>query len=139
MDHTILLLFKLTPRPPPPNARSAEASARSSLLAQILTPSAGDRLSRIRMVKESRATDVENRLIMLARSGQLRGRVDEEQLKGLLEAMSKQEQQQLGQGQLGGGGDVGGGGGGGYRVVRRAKDWDDEEGEEELDRVLGRG
>lgn len=42
------------------------------------------------MVKASRAEDVENRLIMLARSGQLRGRVTEEQLKDILDAISKQ-------------------------------------------------
>ena len=48
---------------------------------QILTPEAADRPGRIRLVKESRATDVENRLIMLARTGQLRAKVTEEQLK----------------------------------------------------------
>lgn len=46
------------------------------------------------MVKESRATDMENRLIMLARSGQLRQKVTEEQLKDLLGAVSEQEEKQ---------------------------------------------
>ena len=41
------------------------------------------------MVKESRATDVENRLIMLAKSGQLRAKVTENQLKELLEAVAE--------------------------------------------------
>jgi programmed cell death protein 5 len=40
-------------------------------------------------VKESRAADIENRLIMLARSGQLRGKVTEEQLKELLNAVAE--------------------------------------------------
>ncbi|AEO65158.1 uncharacterized protein THITE_37681, partial [Thermothielavioides terrestris NRRL 8126] len=64
------------------------AEARRSLLEQILEPEAADRLGRIRMVKEQRATDVENRLIMLARTGQLRQKVTEEQLKELLSAVA---------------------------------------------------
>ncbi|KAI9879908.1 MAG: hypothetical protein M1830_006575 [Pleopsidium flavum] len=67
--------------------KQQEASARTSLLSQILLPEAADRLGRIRLVKESRATDVENRLIMLAKSGQLREKVTEEQLKELLGAV----------------------------------------------------
>ncbi|KAF2089990.1 DNA-binding TFAR19-related protein, partial [Saccharata proteae CBS 121410] len=72
--------------------RSREADARQSILSQILLPDAADRLGRIRLVKESRATDIENRLIMLARSGQLRQKVTEEQLKDLLGAVSEQEE-----------------------------------------------
>jgi DNA-binding TFAR19-related protein (PDSD5 family) len=60
-------------------------------LNQILEPEAADRLGRIRLVKESRAQDVENRLIMLARSGQLRSKVTETQLKELLGAVSEKE------------------------------------------------
>ena len=40
------------------------------------------------MVKESRATDVENRLIMLAQTGQLRAKVTEEQLIDLLNKLA---------------------------------------------------
>lgn len=65
---------------------------RQSILGQILTPEAADRLGRIRLVKESRATDVENRLIMLARSGQLRAKIDEPQLKDMLGQLSEHEQ-----------------------------------------------
>lgn len=46
------------------------------------------------MVKEQRATDVENRLIMLARSGQLRQKVNEAQLKDMLSAVAEQTQEQ---------------------------------------------
>lgn len=46
------------------------------------------------MVKESRANDIENRLIMLARSGQLRQKVTEAQLKDILGAVSEQEEKQ---------------------------------------------
>ena len=64
---------------------------RASLLSQILTPEAADRLGRIRLVKESRATNVENRLITLARTGQLPGKVSEDQLKQLLGAVAEHE------------------------------------------------
>ncbi|KAK5198355.1 hypothetical protein LTR92_002600 [Exophiala xenobiotica] len=73
--------------------RKQETEARSSILTQILEPEAADRLGRIRMVKESRATDVENRLIMLARSGQLRAKVTEDQLKDMLASLSEHEKQ----------------------------------------------
>ncbi|KAF2741533.1 hypothetical protein EJ04DRAFT_5980 [Polyplosphaeria fusca] len=74
--------------------RQREADQRSSILGQILTPEAADRLGRIRLVKESRATDIENRLISLARSGQLRAKVTEEQLKELLGAVAEQQEKE---------------------------------------------
>ena len=91
------------------------ADARNSILSQILTPEAADRIGRIRLVKESRATDVENRLIMLARSGQLRQKVNEEQLKELLGAVAENQERE------------GGGGGGRIVVQRRKGDWDDDD------------
>lgn len=45
------------------------------------------------MVNAPRAEDVESRLIMLARSGQLRGRVSETQLKDILSALNEQQQE----------------------------------------------
>ena len=54
-----------------------------------------DRLGRIRLVKAARAEDVENRLITLARSGQLRQKITEDQLKDMLGQLS--EQQETGQ------------------------------------------
>ena len=65
-------------------------------------------------MKESRALDVENRLIMLARSGQLRSKVTEEQLKELLGAMAENEGK-------------GGSGGGGRIVINRRTDFDDDD------------
>jgi programmed cell death protein 5 len=44
-------------------------------------------------VKESRAQDVENRLITLARSGQLRSKVTEDQLKELLNAVAETKEE----------------------------------------------
>ncbi|KAI9755718.1 MAG: hypothetical protein M1815_004713 [Lichina confinis] len=75
------------------NSRDS-AEARQSILNQILLPDAADRLGRIRLVKETRATDVENRLIMLARTGQLRQKVTEEQLKELLNALADRKEEE---------------------------------------------
>ncbi|OJD16888.1 hypothetical protein AJ78_02986 [Emergomyces pasteurianus Ep9510] len=74
--------------------RSKRADARQAILSQILLPEAADRLGRIRMVKEDRATDIENRLIMLARTGQLRAKVTEEQLKELLNAIAENKEEE---------------------------------------------
>ncbi|KAL8387321.1 hypothetical protein RB595_009991 [Gaeumannomyces hyphopodioides] len=94
--------------------RQQEADARNGVLNQILHPEAMDRLGRIRLVKESRATEVENRLIMMAQSGQLRQKVTEDQLKELLNAVSdKQEEEKI--------------------VVSRRKGWADEDDDDLLD------
>ena len=84
------------------------AEARKSVLNQILEPEAADRLGRIRLVKEQRATDVENRLIMLAQSGQLRQKVSEVQLKELLNAMADNKEEEK-------------------IVVSRRKGWEDDD------------
>lgn len=42
-------------------------------------------------MKESRAVDIENRLIMLAQTGQLRQKVSEDQLKQLLNAVAENQ------------------------------------------------
>ncbi|KAK0303382.1 hypothetical protein LTR01_008110 [Friedmanniomyces endolithicus] len=73
--------------------KTRETEMRASILAQVLEPASADRLGRIRLVKASRAEDVENRLIALARSGQLRGPVSETQLKDILNALSEQQQE----------------------------------------------
>ena len=110
LRHNLSSHHKTTPLPPPAPrepfsgrtinyspkhpANSPQADQRTTLLSQILTPPAADRLGRIRLVKESRATDIENRLITLARSGQLRGKVTEEQLKELLGAVAEQQEKE---------------------------------------------
>nr|XP_036580826.1 uncharacterized protein CTRU02_09218 [Colletotrichum truncatum]KAF6788898.1 hypothetical protein CTRU02_09218 [Colletotrichum truncatum] len=85
-----------------------EAEARQQILNQILHPEAADRLGRIRLVKEQRAQDVENRLIMLAQSGQLRSKVTEAQLKELLAAVAENKEEEK-------------------IVVSRRKGWDDDD------------
>lgn len=66
------------------------------------------------MVKESRATDIENRLIMLAQTGQLRQKVTEEQLKELLNAVAESDTKEK-------------------IVVNRRKGWADEDDDDLLD------
>lgn len=46
------------------------------------------------MVKEARATDIENRLIMLARTGQLGAKVTDDQLKELLNALAEHKEEE---------------------------------------------
>jgi len=89
-----------------------EADARASIISQILLPEAADRLNRIKLVKQSRATAVEERLIMLARSGQLQSKVTEDQLKELLAAMTQNEET---------------GRKAGYVINRRKGTWDDDD------------
>ncbi|KAK4239343.1 PDCD5-related protein, partial [Achaetomium macrosporum] len=88
--------------------RQPTAEARKSILNQILEPEAADRLGRIRLVKEQRATDIENRLIMLAQTGQLRQKVTEEQLKELLNAVADNKEEEK-------------------IVVSRRKGWEDDD------------
>lgn len=88
--------------------RQQQDDARQSILNQILHPEAADRLGRIRLVKEERATEIENRLITLAQSGQLRQKVTEEQLKELLSAVAENKEEEK-------------------IVVSRRKVWDDDE------------
>ncbi|ODQ50514.1 DNA-binding TFAR19-related protein [Saitoella complicata NRRL Y-17804] len=71
--------------------RQAEEDARGTILAQILAPAARERLRRIELVRADRARGVENMLIQMARTGQIRQKVSEEELIGLLEEISGQE------------------------------------------------
>ena len=91
-QHRILLSFE-SAQANATTRRQQESEARATILSQILEPAAADRLGRIRMVKESRATDVENRLIMLARSGQLRQKVTEDQLKDMLASLTEHQKE----------------------------------------------
>ncbi|KOS21901.1 Uncharacterized protein ESCO_001632 [Escovopsis weberi] len=84
--------------------------ARQKILMQILHPEAADRLARIRLVKEQRAATIENRLIALAQSGQLRAKVTEDQLKELLAAVADKEDREKEK-----------------IVVSRRKGWDDDD------------
>ncbi|CDO51495.1 similar to Saccharomyces cerevisiae YMR074C Protein with homology to human PDCD5, which is involved in programmed cell death [Geotrichum candidum] len=68
-----------------------EEDMRASMLAQVLSPEARERLSRIRIVRAERARSVEDLLIRLVRSGQIQKKVSEQELISLLEQLSQQE------------------------------------------------
>lgn len=65
--------------------QEAEAQMRRDVLATVLEPDARARLARIALVAPARAQHVETVLLRMAQTGQLRGRVSEAQLIGLLE------------------------------------------------------
>ncbi|ORZ09599.1 PDCD5-related protein [Absidia repens] len=64
---------------------------RRTMLYQILDNSARERLSRIQMVKPDKARAVEDLLIRMAQSNQLRNKVSEPQLIDLLGQINQQE------------------------------------------------
>ncbi|KAL2918467.1 hypothetical protein HK105_201868 [Polyrhizophydium stewartii] len=66
---------------------------RRNMLFQILDNSARERLARIKIVKSDKARAVEDMLLRMAQSGQLRGKVNESQLIEFLEQISEQSQQ----------------------------------------------
>jgi len=65
--------------------RQKEDQMRRDLLATVLDSSARERLSRIALVNPSLSGQMEGILLRMAQSGQLRSRVTEAQLVGLLE------------------------------------------------------
>ena len=89
------------------------------MLSNILLPEAAERLGRIRLVKLSRATDVEDRLILLAKSDQWRSKVTEEQLKDLLGAMAESARERESSGIV---------------VSRRKGGWVDDDDDDDLER-----
>ncbi|CAO3615981.1 unnamed protein product [Cunninghamella blakesleeana] len=64
---------------------------RRTMLFQILDNSARERLARIQMVKAEKARAVEDLLIRMAQTNQLRNKVTEAQLIDLLEKINQQE------------------------------------------------
>lgn len=65
---------------------------RRLLLKQILLPAAAEKLANVKLVKPERAAQVETYVINAAQSGQLPGKVTEEQLQDLLRQVSEQNQ-----------------------------------------------
>lgn len=58
---------------------------KQSMLVQILSQEAKERLNRIKLVKPERAAAIESKLIGMARGGRLPGKITEAQLIDLLE------------------------------------------------------
>ncbi|KAI0928007.1 hypothetical protein AcW1_005390 [Taiwanofungus camphoratus] len=65
--------------------RAAEEQMRRDLLATVLDSAARERLARIALVSPQRSQQIETILLRMAQTGQLRGRVSEDQLIELLE------------------------------------------------------
>jgi len=72
---------------------SEAQSKKEALLRQILTPEARQRLTNVKMVKPQFADQIEAQLIQLAASGRLKGRVDDDQLKTLLQQIQGRERE----------------------------------------------
>jgi programmed cell death protein 5 len=64
-----------------------EAAKREALLRTILTPEARERLANVRLVRPELAKAVEDNIIALVQSGQLRPPVDDSVVKKILEAI----------------------------------------------------
>ncbi|GAA5916044.1 Sdd2p [Sporobolomyces salmoneus] len=82
---------------------AAEEEQRRTIMRQILSNEARERLSRIGLVKPERARSIEQLLMRMAQSGQLRGRVSEEQLIDVLDQVEAMEKGQSGAGGAGSG------------------------------------
>ncbi|POY72688.1 hypothetical protein BMF94_4517 [Rhodotorula taiwanensis] len=78
--------------------QAAEDERRRTMMSQILSPEARERLSRIALVKPDRARAIEQLLARMAGSGQLRGRVSEDQLIDVLDQVEAMEKGQGGGG-----------------------------------------
>ena len=68
-------------------------SQRQSVLRQILTPEARDRLANIKLANPQLAESVEVQLIQLAQSGRLRGVIDDAMLKNILAQIVPQKRE----------------------------------------------
>lgn len=70
--------------------KEREAEMRNNILSAVLTQEARARLATLGAAKPERAQMVENIIIQNTRMGAIRGKVDEEALKGLLEKVNDQ-------------------------------------------------
>ena len=66
---------------------------KQSVLRQILTPEARDRLANIRLANPQTADSVEMQLIQLAQSGRLRGVIDDTMLRNILAQITPQKRE----------------------------------------------
>jgi len=58
---------------------------KQMILRSILTPKAKERLTNIKLARPKICEEIENQLIMLAQSGRLNQKIDDEQLRQLLQ------------------------------------------------------
>ncbi|SNX85706.1 related to Programmed cell death protein 5 [Melanopsichium pennsylvanicum] len=67
---------------------------KRQMLSRILDAEARERLSRIGLVKPAKARQITDLLIRMAQSGQIRGRITEDQLIGLLDQVDQANAEQ---------------------------------------------
>ncbi|MBN2127679.1 MAG: hypothetical protein JW703_04830 [Candidatus Diapherotrites archaeon] len=67
-------------------------NAVDSLLREILEPEAKERLSRVRMINQQRYSQVAGALIQLNKAGRLEKKINDEELKQLLEKLSSKKE-----------------------------------------------
>ncbi|MGM0770492.1 MAG: DNA-binding protein [Halobacteriota archaeon] len=72
----------------------AEREAQvQAILRQIMTPEARERLTRLKLSRKELAEQLESQLVMLAQSGRLQSRIDDEKLKLLLSQMQPKKRE----------------------------------------------
>ena len=73
--------------------RQAVEFQRRSILMEVLTPEARSRLANIKIAKPEYAAQIENLLIQLAQSGQLKQKISDAQLKQILGKISEKKKE----------------------------------------------
>ncbi|MEM5793195.1 MAG: DNA-binding protein [Candidatus Aenigmatarchaeota archaeon] len=68
---------------------------KKTIIRKILTKDAIERMGRIRMVKPDLATQLELYLIQLYKEGQIRGVIDDQQLRKLLDILTSKREFRL--------------------------------------------
>lgn len=72
--------------------RAEQEDQKQSILKQILSAEALERLGRVKLVRQGKAEGLEVRLIQMAMKGELKSQITEAQLIQMLEAQTQQSQ-----------------------------------------------
>ncbi|MBI4167729.1 MAG: DNA-binding protein [Candidatus Aenigmarchaeota archaeon] len=69
-----------------------EAAMRKNILSRMLSKDAHERLSRVRAVKPELASQIENYMVTLFQSGQIKTEITDEQLKQILDKVTQKKE-----------------------------------------------